>query len=284
MMFCVLLTLLQVTLFSQLSNGIETQIALPLNGTSFRRLTYTLEPRPTSRTGANIAVNSDGSTLILIGGESVATDVTIWSFNLTGFVWSKTSAQLSVTGSCAVQQNDVLYIYGGRTLVDNTPSNKLYKYDLARGSLTQISTLDHPTDGVSCALVKDELYLFGGGCTNAATVFSLTSQTSKSLTGSMLPPAPVMAVSSLQTENEVFLWGGAWACGGSGSAVWRLDIEKQVWAKDEVGPRFPSNRTFFNAVLDQTSTHPQILIFGGLDASSGMALSDTWSYDTVEKK
>eukprot|EP01126_Amoeba_proteus_P015417 TRINITY_DN1695_c0_g2_i10.p3 TRINITY_DN1695_c0_g2~~TRINITY_DN1695_c0_g2_i10.p3 ORF type:complete len:101 (+),score=22.57 TRINITY_DN1695_c0_g2_i10:664-966(+) len=100
----------------------------------------------------------------------------------------------------------------------------------------------------------------------------------------MLPPAPVMAVSSLQTENEVFLWGGAWACGGSGSAVWRLDIEKQVWAKDEVGPRFPSNRTFFNAVLDQTSTHPQILIFGGLDASSGMALSDTWSYDTVEKK
>jgi hypothetical protein len=59
----------------------------------------------------------------------------------------------------AVQDND-MYVIGGD--LNNTESNKIFKWSLTNESLTEVATMPEPRSGARGTIVNNKLYIFGG--------------------------------------------------------------------------------------------------------------------------
>lgn len=173
----------------------------------------TKAPMPTARSrGASGVVNSK---IYVLGGENnsgVLTKAEVydpatnqWS-SMTDVVQPRFAAGSAVHGPTGM-----IYIVGGGSGMGAT--NTVIRYNTADGTSAVVGTIGTARFRTSCAIVGDNLYVFGGsttgpGWSNAITSGEIFNLTSKTVTGTFTLPQALTLSASVRVGTKIYLIGG----------------------------------------------------------------------------
>ncbi|XP_029937914.1 kelch domain-containing protein 2 [Myripristis murdjan] len=271
---------------------------------------------PAERSG-HIAV-VDGNYMYIWGGYKNAQNhgffdlylprVEIWAYNMESGVWTKhiTGGNLhtSMSGSCGVCVDGVLYLFGGHHARGNT--NRIYRLHLRAPSLVWEEMTDlkgvPPSckDKLGCWVQKDRLIFFGGygtaaqghrgtfeydesssfvwdnpgrGWNNHIHILDLETSTWSQPITKGNTPSPRAAHACATLGNRGYVFGGRYK-NYRLNDLYYIDLDTWEWHEMSVPQQGPVGRSWHSF----TPVSPDhIFLFGGF-TTDRETLSDAWLY------
>jgi hypothetical protein len=249
-----------------------------------------------TRSGAVIGSSSDFGTIYVLGGEDSNGAVSSnHKFDIAKLQWSPLQVSFSRTGACYSQDSNMkgIWIFGGVGKGNNSDPFMQYTFDTTFTALTT-PPATVPLNGASCVAYGDgsKFYaLFGlepaafedyemdadaQNCSASIAVYTAADKTWKALTTTGAAPVGRQGSSAmLYNGNSIIVFGGM--CGEEFyTDVYRLNLDTNVWSKDNATGTPPSGRGFASTFINLDT----LFVYGG--STAGGAERDAFSYDLVK--
>jgi hypothetical protein len=245
-----------------------------------------IDPKGPLPIRGDMAIAYDGAQVMLYGGRGMGSDAVFqdyWRFD--GANWSQgnpnaTCPSARYKAAAAYLSGTGAVLFGGANAFQGV-LNETWVYSGSANLWTQQTPSLIVPGRINHAMATGPSYvlMFGGAGLNSVfnDTFKFSNGQWATVSPTVVPPARqdhCMAYSTL--DGKFIMFGGTDAGGNYLTDCWSFDPASNNWIQVNLPPNGPCAKRGAQMSFDSISN--QILMFGGIDSTTGQPSSDTWGF------